>query len=75
VLAIENARAADQFIQPCEKEMGFMTQRTGKRTAGALVFLEVTTQLRRLGCGERAHRGIIAVLMVVLDRLRRRLMS
>jgi hypothetical protein len=49
-----------------------MTQRTGKSAAGALVFLKVTTQLRRLGCGERAHRGIIAVLMVVPDRLRRK---
>jgi hypothetical protein len=29
--------------------MGFMTQRTGKSAAGALVFLEVTTQFRRLG--------------------------
>ena len=33
-----------------------MTQRTGKSAAGALVFFEVTTQLRRLGRGERAHR-------------------
>jgi hypothetical protein len=47
-----------------------MAQRTRKSAAGPLVFLQVTTHLRRLGCREYAHRGIIALLMVVPDRLR-----